>query len=229
MKFELFKTLYVEALEYDDKEMYIAERGWQEWMESHSPTEALETIWSLAKGTVKENREKCNLSRTAFSVRNNIPIRTLENWDSGVNAPQDYVKMLIDYSLVIEILNKLEEEKMKQVRIELNEFGGSKRKQLEAAVNQAIKELDLADESYYENDDNAIDRFQARLASESVNDTQAVVVTIGEPNIIQHDYADAIYSDEETGEEGGFERVVRHFTVDDLKEANVHILLTFDI
>lgn len=142
----------------------------------------------------------------------------------------DLKRMTIKNAMALtKYANKLEEEKMKQVRIELSDFGGSKRKQLEAAVNQAIKELGLADESYYENDDNAIDRFQARLASESVNDTQAVVVTIGEPNIIQHDYADAIYSDEDAGEEGGFERVVRHFTIDDLKEANVHVLLTFDI
>ncbi|WP_373761271.1 helix-turn-helix domain-containing protein [Jeotgalibaca porci] len=103
MKFELFKTLYTEALEYgEDKEMYIAERGWQEWMQNYPPTETLEVIWSLAKGTVKENREKYNLSRAAFSRRNNIPTRTLENWDSGVNSPQDYVKMLIDYTLVEE-------------------------------------------------------------------------------------------------------------------------------
>ena len=103
MEFELFKTLYTEALEYsDDKEMYIAERGWQEWMQNYPPAETLEVVWSLAKGTIKENREKYNFSRAAFSRRNDIPIRTLENWDSGVNSPQDYVKMLLDYTLIDE-------------------------------------------------------------------------------------------------------------------------------
>lgn len=179
----------------------------------------IETIKQVIfEGTAKESAERTGLSKaTIDSYRANPEKANYRDWQG------------ISLKKAIEILNKLEEEKMKQVRIELNEFGGSKRKKLEAAVNQAIKELYLADESYYENDENAIDRFQAHLASESVNDTQAVVVTIGEPNIIQHDYASAIYSDEDTGEEGGFERVVKHFIIDDLKEANVHILLTFDI
>lgn len=102
MEFKLFKTLYDEALASENYEMYVAERGWQDWMEIHPPAETLEIIWSLAKGSVKENREKYNFSRAAFGIRNNIPIRTLENWDSGVNSPQDYVKMLLDYSLVEE-------------------------------------------------------------------------------------------------------------------------------
>ena len=179
----------------------------------------IETIEQVIfEGTAKEAAKRTGLSKaTIDSYRANPEKVNYRDWQG------------ISLKKAIEILNKLEEEKMKQVRIELNEFGGSKRKQLEAAVNQAIKELDLADEGYYENDENAIDRFQTHLASESVNDTQAVVVTISEPNIIQHAHASAIYSDEDAGEDGGFERVVRHFIIDDLKKANVHILLTFDI
>lgn len=103
MEFNLFKTLYIEALEYgEDKEMYIAERGWQEWMDSYPPAETLEVIWSLAKGTIKENREKYNFSRAAFSRRNDIPVRTLEDWESGKRNHPDYVKMLLDYTLLEE-------------------------------------------------------------------------------------------------------------------------------
>ena len=102
MEFEVFKTLYVEAVESESYDMYVSERGWQDWMDTYQPVESLGLIWSLAKGTVKDNREKYNFSRAAFSRRNNIPVRTLENWDAGINSPQDYVKMLIDYSLIEE-------------------------------------------------------------------------------------------------------------------------------
>ena len=138
-------------------------------------------------------------TRTEASERTGLSLRTIDGYRSKESSKSYRDWQGISLKKALEIMKKLEEGKMKQVRIELSDFGGSKRKQLEAAVNQAIKELDLADESYYGNDDNAIDRFQAHLASESVNDTQAVVVTIGEPNIIQHDYAAAICSDDDGG------------------------------
>lgn len=165
----------------------------------------------------------------AAAERTGLPIRTIQNYRANETSTNYRDWQGISLKTAMETINKLEENKMKKVRIELSGFGGSKRKQLELAVNEALKELNLLEENYFDNDDNAIERFQAHLASESVNDTQAVVVTIGEPNIVQYDYDDAIYSDDEVGEEGGFERVVRHFTIDDLKEPNVHILLTFDI
>ena len=44
----------------------------------------------------QEIREKAGLSRAEFSRRYGIPIRTLENWDTGVNIPPEYVLNLLE-------------------------------------------------------------------------------------------------------------------------------------
>ena len=41
-------------------------------------------------------RKKIGMSRAAFSKRYNIPIRTLENWDAGVNEAPEYVMDLLE-------------------------------------------------------------------------------------------------------------------------------------
>lgn len=98
MKFELFKELYSEALEEPTLEYFIAERGWQEWMEEYEPDEVadiLSRIYYLANNPLKETRE---VSRAEFSRRYGIPVRTLQDWDlENRNAPE-YVKMLIDFA-----------------------------------------------------------------------------------------------------------------------------------
>ncbi|HFU4488750.1 TPA: helix-turn-helix domain-containing protein [Streptococcus suis] len=102
MKFELFNKLYSEALESPSLELYIAERGWQEWMESYEAQEIadiLSTVHKLANSTLAESREG---SRAEFARRFDIPIRTLEDWDSGKRVPPVYVKNLIDYALFMD-------------------------------------------------------------------------------------------------------------------------------
>lgn len=98
MKFELFKTLYCEALEYDEVDYYASERGWQEWMEEYSAEEVagiLKRIYRLANHSLKDTRE---VSRAEFSRNYSIPIRTLEDWDSGNREMPIYVKTLLDYA-----------------------------------------------------------------------------------------------------------------------------------
>ena len=45
--------------------------------------------------TIKEAREAAGLSRAEMSRRFEIPIRTLEDWDSGKSKPPAYVEKLI--------------------------------------------------------------------------------------------------------------------------------------
>ncbi|API90296.1 hypothetical protein BKP56_07265 [Marinilactibacillus sp. 15R] len=101
MKFELFRNLYSEALDYESLELYIGERGWQEWMEKYDPADYLPEIYKLATSELKETRERKELSRAAFSRLYGIPVRTVENWDNGSREAPVYVKLLIDYSLFI--------------------------------------------------------------------------------------------------------------------------------
>lgn len=102
MTYKLFLSLYSEALSYADTDMFISERGWQEWM-SDFPEEKLgsmmHAIYFLANSDLKTIREKYGYSRAAFSRLFNIPIRSLENWDSGSRQMPDYLKILICYAL----------------------------------------------------------------------------------------------------------------------------------
>lgn len=102
MKFELFNQLSIEALEQSDLELYIAERGWQDWMEPYETQEIadiLSTIHKLANSPLAESRKG---SRAEFARKFDIPVRTLEDWDGKKRVPPMYVKRLIDYALFMD-------------------------------------------------------------------------------------------------------------------------------
>ena len=46
--------------------------------------------------TIKEMREYLNVSRAEFSRRYNIPVRTLEDWESEKRNPPEYVISLLE-------------------------------------------------------------------------------------------------------------------------------------
>lgn len=98
MKFSLFKELYSEALEDTTLEFFIAERGWQEWMEEYEPDEVAELlsrIYGLANNPLKDTRQ---VSRAEFGRQYGIPVRTLQDWDLGNRSAPEYVKLLIDFA-----------------------------------------------------------------------------------------------------------------------------------
>ena len=55
--------------------------------------------------TVKEKREELGISRSKMSRMIGIPIRTLEDWDSGLRTPPEWVERLL-----IEKLEKMKGE-----------------------------------------------------------------------------------------------------------------------
>lgn len=105
MNYNLFKSLYSEALSYDDVDMYVAERGWQDWMDDFDESQLgpmLQEIYYLATHSLSEIRDQRKLSRAKFCRMFNIPIRTVENWDYGKAEMPDYLKILICYALFME-------------------------------------------------------------------------------------------------------------------------------
>lgn len=98
MKFELFKELYNEALDIASLELFVAEQGWQDWMQGYTPDEVVELlsrIYRLANNPLKDTRQ---ISRAEFSRRYNIPVRTLEDWDTEKRTAPIYVKLLLDFA-----------------------------------------------------------------------------------------------------------------------------------
>lgn len=100
--YELFLRLYREALDSASLEYYIAERGWQEWMDPFTDDQIvkiLKTIYSYANKSMKEVRKQY-YSRTDFCQSYGIPLRTVENWETKENNTE-YAKSLVMYTFFI--------------------------------------------------------------------------------------------------------------------------------
>lgn len=59
---------------------------------------------------ITELREEAGENRKKFSVHTGIPVRTLEDWESGRRTPPEYIPRLIEYQLKYEKLMKEKEE-----------------------------------------------------------------------------------------------------------------------
>ena len=46
---------------------------------------------------IKAARAATGLSQVLFAKKTNVPRRTIENWESGISTPPDYVVYLIEY------------------------------------------------------------------------------------------------------------------------------------
>lgn len=110
--YELFLRLYREALDSASLEYYIAERGWQDWMNPFTVEQTakiLELIYDYANKSLREIREKY-YSRAEFCRNYGIPLRTVENWDAKENNTE-YAKSLVMYTFFIkEQINGIKNE-----------------------------------------------------------------------------------------------------------------------
>ena len=108
MKFELFSELYDQATQYDDCDKYIAERGWQDWMDLYSDGDDVSTvsdilfnIFDLTHMDIKKMRATLGLTFRAFSELYSIPSRTVQDWEYGKNKTPEYVRKLIAYTMLM--------------------------------------------------------------------------------------------------------------------------------
>lgn len=104
MTYETFQRLCHEATEYDDIELYIAERGWQEWMAAYNGDAerialTLNLIYSMARGGFSSIRAASGLSQVKFAAKYGITRRAVEAWDSGVRTPPDYTTRLLAFAV----------------------------------------------------------------------------------------------------------------------------------
>ncbi len=63
-----------------------------------------------AQNVIKELRNRTGLNRKDFSLYIGIPLRTIEDWESGRRTPPEYIPRLISYQLKYEELRKKMEE-----------------------------------------------------------------------------------------------------------------------
>ena len=56
---------------------------------------------------IRELRESVDENRTEFSKHTGIPVRTIEDWESGRRTPPEYIPRLLAYQLKYEeIVNR---------------------------------------------------------------------------------------------------------------------------
>ena len=108
MEFKIFSKLYDEAKNYGDIDMYVAERGWQEWMDKYSQdsdvsviADILHSIFELSKMDIKQLRTSLGLTFNAFSSIYSVPSRTVQDWEYGKNKTPEYMKKLVAYTIFI--------------------------------------------------------------------------------------------------------------------------------
>lgn len=104
MKYKVFSMLYKEARQYDDFDMYVAERGWQEWMDNYEDAkdiaDTLRFIYDIARMDIRQIRDYVGASQVSFIDLYEIPRRTYQGWEHG--DAKDYIKKIFSYSIYMD-------------------------------------------------------------------------------------------------------------------------------
>ena len=108
MTFDLFLRLYQEAKSYDNLDMYIMERGWQDWMDDYQKSSesadasaivsVLTDIYDMANGGVNDLCEKAGIGMKSLANLMQVPYPTMQRWKASGIPERD--KMMIAFAIV---------------------------------------------------------------------------------------------------------------------------------
>ena len=110
MKYSDFAGIIISLPECDNLDSFIAERGWQEWMDEYVGDDGsadkivsiLSAIWELKANPIKGIKKVCKLTNESIADEFFAPRRSVENWSSGDRESPDYVWMMIAYISFVE-------------------------------------------------------------------------------------------------------------------------------
>ncbi len=74
---------------------------------------------------IRELRESVGENRSEFSKHTGIPVRTIEDWESGRRTPPEYLPRLLAYQLEYE---KLTEKRKMEKKFGKGEYGRKEEK-----------------------------------------------------------------------------------------------------
>lgn len=121
MTFSDFRRAWLSALEYtpEQHDLYVAERGWQDWMDEYGADDAesivrvLDAVYTMAHGGFRAIRSITGLSQTGFAAAYGAPRRSIQNWeyDAGEvgnarEAPA-YTQILLGYAVLTDQLARI--------------------------------------------------------------------------------------------------------------------------
>lgn len=100
MTYETYRNLVSDALNAENEEMFIAEQGWADWMDEYGEdtdrlVSDMRNIYQVSHMTMIDLLSASGLTKAAFSRRFLIPLRTVENWVSGIRPCPIYVRLMI--------------------------------------------------------------------------------------------------------------------------------------
>lgn len=105
MKYTAFREVVNSIPDCEDFEHFVAERGWQEWMEDYADgdnsdriVKVLAAIWELRENPVKGIKKVVHTTNLALSEAYGIPIRTVNDWTRGAMASRsNYPWIMLAY------------------------------------------------------------------------------------------------------------------------------------
>lgn len=115
MTFSDFRRLWESAGEYtpEQHDLYVAERGWQDWMDEYGAEDAdaivrvLDAVYTMAHGGFASIRSITGLSQRGFEGIYGIPYRSVQNWEAGINTPTTYNQILLGYAVLTDQLARI--------------------------------------------------------------------------------------------------------------------------
>ena len=116
-----FRSIWFSAQEYapEQHDLYIAERGWQGWMDefgeedTSSIIRVLDAIYTMAHGGIAAIRSVTGMSQIIFSAAYGIPRRSVENWERDSSETREareapsYTLMLLGYAVLTDQLARI--------------------------------------------------------------------------------------------------------------------------
>lgn len=116
-----FRSIWFSAQEYapEQHDLYIAERGWQGWMDefgeegTFSIIRVLDAIYTMAHGGISAIRSVTGMSQISFSAAYGIPRRSVENWERDSSETREareapsYTQMLLGYAVLTDQLARI--------------------------------------------------------------------------------------------------------------------------
>ena len=103
INFDTYRTLYGEAKTYDDIEMYIMERGWQDWMDDMDAdqiADLLRRIYTISRDGIGGMLETEGIKLTVLCRRYCIPYDSAQKWRSGERHAPDYLMLLLGWAII---------------------------------------------------------------------------------------------------------------------------------
>lgn len=105
INFKTYASLYGEAKSYDSIDMFIMERGWQDWMDhvnKNDVAKILTDIYEMSKDNINGILQVSGLNLSSLARKFYVPLITAQKWKAGQRKPPEYTMIMLSYITLID-------------------------------------------------------------------------------------------------------------------------------